>query len=61
MTEHEDWVRFRAFEEASKRDRYGSTEKIIAEASKISAFVMGKPRAEILKLATPQPEEEIES
>lgn len=61
MTEHEDWIRYYSFVQAKDCNRYAPVEKIINEATKISAFVMGKPRAEILKLATPQPEEEIES
>lgn len=44
MSEHDDWVRFRSFEEAAKLNRFSSTEKIIDEAAKISAFIMGKPR-----------------
>lgn len=57
MSEHEDWVRFRAYELAQQRKKYASTEDLIEEATKISAFIMGKPKAEILKLANLKPKE----
>lgn len=50
IDEDKAWLLFRCIELSQKINRFGTLEKIIADAKKISAFVLELPEAEILKM-----------
>lgn len=47
---HPEHIRLWALENAVERNRYGSTERVLAEARRFEQYISGRPDAEIVSL-----------